>query len=125
MVDCTITGCTALNNRSYGISSNARSNIIGNKVVSTTLVTDSVGIFAGFDGNRVEGNDISTQATAIRATGGNNFIVRNTFRFCTTAMNAPAGNRVGTIVVGAGAGAINGNSGGGLGTNDPYANFIY
>ncbi len=125
VVNTTISGCTAYNNSAGGISSNARSTIVGNYIVSTTLVPGSIGISLGYDACRVEDNNIVTQATAIRAATGNNLIVGNTFRYCTTAVNAAAGNRIGTIVIGSSSAAVNGNSGGGMGTTDPYANIIY
>ncbi len=125
VVSATISGCTATNNSAGGIYANARATIVGNYIVSTTLISGSVGIRLSYDASRVEDNNIVTQATGVQASGGNNFIVGNTFRYCSAAMNTVAGNRVGTLLIGASSAAINGNSGGGLGTTDPHANIVY
>lgn len=77
-------------------------------------------------GNRIERNNITHHTTGIRAdAGANNLIVGNSFRGCTTALNTAAGNRVGPLLTGTSSPAINGNTGGGLGTTDPNANLIY
>ena len=120
----TITGCTARNN-TYGIYTNARATIVGNTVTSASLTTGTVGISAGLDGTRIERNNITFQAIGIRVNDPGNFVASNTIRSCPTAVNAVANNRVGALIIGALSPAINGNSGGGLGTTDPYANIIY
>ncbi len=65
------------------------------------------------------------QTPGIKADGANNLIVGNIFRSCTNAMLIPAGNRVGTLLTGTFSAAIDGNTGGSLGTTDPNANLLY
>ncbi|MDX2145905.1 MAG: hypothetical protein SFZ23_00145 [Planctomycetota bacterium] len=115
----------AHNNTTGGAYANAATVIRGNRIGSKTLVADSVGLSVGNTGTHIEGNTIVRQSTAVKVLGINNIVVGNTISACPTAINAVAGNRIGPIVVGTSSQAINGNSGGGLGTTDPYANILY
>jgi len=99
--------------------------IRGNRIASSTLDSGSIGISISNAGSHVAGNAILRQSTAVKVTGPKNFIVGNSISACSTAFNTVAGNRVGAIVVGTSSAAINGNSGGGLGTTDPSANVLY
>ena len=119
-----VTGCT-IRNCSTGISVNISCQLTGNLIVADTLRAGSTGISFGFSGHRVEQNTIFRMATGIRGTGAGSLIVGNSFRDTTSALNVVAGNRVGALLTGASSGAINGNTGGGLGTTDPNANLIY
>lgn len=119
-----VTGCT-IRNCTDGISVNIACQISGNLIVASPLATGTTGIRIGNSGHRVEGNNIFRMAIGIRATGAGNLILGNSFRETTTALNVVAGNRVGTLLTGTSSAAINGNTGGGLGTTDPNANLIY
>lgn len=119
----TIERSVAHNNTGVGItiSGVAREN----QVWSTGIVAGSVGIsLMGSNMTcRVEDNDIQNQATGISGIAGSGVIVRNVLRGNTIAINATV-CRVGTLV-NAQITSPNGNTGGGLGTTDPYANFVY
>ncbi len=115
----------AQDNALGGVYTNDASVMRGNRIHSTTLAAGTIGIKIANSGSRLEGNNVVRQSLAIKSTGANNFIVGNSISSCPTAIDAVAGNRVGTIVVGTSSPAINGNSGGGLGTTDPYANILY
>ncbi|MCW5775232.1 MAG: right-handed parallel beta-helix repeat-containing protein [Phycisphaeraceae bacterium] len=121
----TVEGCSAAENSATGITATSRSVVSNNFVNAATLKEGAYGIEVWNTGSRVESNTIVNYAVGIRATNANNLIVRNAFRSCTKAVQAPAGNRVGTLLTGAASGSIDGNTGGGLGTTDPYANIIY
>lgn len=122
----TITDSVARNNP-IGIVAATNSIVRGNNVSQTTVAADTIGIYVplGSSGALIEGNMIQRMATAISCQGTNNLVIRNSFRGCTTAINAVAGNRVGLLISGTSSPAINGNSGGGLGTTDPNANILY
>ncbi len=120
----TVTGC-AVYDCTTGISSNIASLITGNNILSETLAAGSLGIYCGYSGTRLEHNNVVNMATGMKIVAGGNLIIGNSFRGNTTALNAAAGNRVGTLLTGTSSAAINGNSGGGLGTADPAANVIY
>ncbi len=112
---CRVTDCTF-----EGITLNYDSRATGNTVDGTGIGIRIVG-----SGSRAENNNIVNQTTGVSSSDPNNLIIGNSFRGCTTALNTVAGNRVGTLLTGTSAAAINGNTGGGLGTSDPYANVIY
>lgn len=139
-----VSECAANNNETGIFSSRAivescvvRDNTVGiigtsaayvhhNSIDNSQLVVGSFGIQVMNEaGCRVENNTIQRAETGIRCFTAGNYVVSNTLRSCTTAVNAIAGNRIGTILTGTSSGAINGNSGGGLGTTDPYANILY
>lgn len=120
-----ISGSLARNCTVGGIYSNTRSTITGNTIVSASVVSGTVGIRVLSEGNRVEGNNVLAQSVGVQATGPGNLVVSNSFHSCTNAVNIAAGNRVGAFVVGTFSPAVSGNSGGSLGTSDPYVNLIY
>lgn len=113
---CLIRDCAKVGLVLSGRGAEARNNL----VIGTVT-----GISCFYDGIQVERNNLIGQTTGIKADGANNLIVGNIFRSCTKAMLIPAGNRVGTLLTGAFSAAIDGNSGGGLGTTDPNANLLY
>lgn len=102
---------------------------VHNNVVSDESMTaGTIGIQILADGTagaRVRDNTITRVGTGIKVNTSNTLVVGNTFRGCTTAVTCVAGCRVGVLVTGTSSPALNGNSGGGLGTSDPYANIIY
>ncbi|MFO0855875.1 MAG: right-handed parallel beta-helix repeat-containing protein [Phycisphaerales bacterium] len=142
IVGGTAVNCVAERNGTYGIFSdvvtnctvrdngtdNIRVNIsaMGNTVVrSATNGAGTVGIAINADRVRVENNTITGFPTAIRSIFANGLIVSNKFSWCNTAINVAGGNRVGTITTAFSIAPVNGNSGGGLGTNDVYDNILY
>jgi hypothetical protein len=72
----------------------------------------------------VKGNQIVGFATGVDAADSNDLIVSNYFTSCTNAINTHSSLRAGTII-NATTSNVTGNSGGGLGTIDPYANIIH
>ncbi len=116
---------TAIDNTEGGAYSNSTSVMRGNIISSNTAVSGSIGLSVANSGSVVEGNTIVRQSTAIRVNGANNFVAGNRISGCPKAMDAAANNRIGAIVVGTSSPAINGSSGGGLGTSDPMANILY
>ncbi|HEX8877065.1 MAG TPA: hypothetical protein VF777_09975 [Phycisphaerales bacterium] len=116
---------TAIDNAMGGAYTNQTVVMRGNTISSETAVSGSIGILVANSGSVLEGNTIVRQSTAFRVTGANNFVAGNRISGCPKAMDAAAGNRIGAIVVGAASPAINGSSGGGLGTTDPLANILY
>lgn len=115
----------AVDNTIGGVFANVGSTIRANYIVASSLENGSTGITISNGGSIVENNAIVRYSTAIKVGGVNNFVIRNSISACPTAMNSVAGNRIGTIVVGTSSQAINGNSGGGLGTTDPSANVLF
>lgn len=143
----TIDGCTAVQNKQLGITASAmatvrncnvssnslqgikvleRSSIIGNQLRSNGITGPYTAIWCTGDYNHVEGNVANGNGFGIFVAGTNNTIVRNV---CSNSnsfnYSISAGNRVGTVTPGTTNAAIAGNSGGGLGTTDPNANFAY
>ena len=87
--------------------------------------TTQAGISVSGSNNRIEGNSSTDNFNrGIVVTGSNNLVVKNTASNNVTNYNIAGTNKVGTVVSPASTGA-NGNSGGGLGTTDPWANFAY
>lgn len=122
VIDCHIHNCSGDSIEAY-----IGSSVIGNSISATTAGTglNAILLSSNATGVRVERNNISNMARGIRAISAGNIIVGNTFSQTTTAMTVAAGNRVGTLLTGTSSAAINGNSGGGLGTTDPHANIVY
>ncbi len=110
-----------------GVYVNGTTNIRGNTIVKSGSGTAGTGIlvWSGERGSVIEDNHIFRQVTGIKVDATACFIAGNKIGGTVTAVNAAAGNRVGTIVSGTSSAAINGNSGGGLGTTDPFANILY
>jgi hypothetical protein len=139
----TVQQCAAFNNTASGISAGSGATIARNSVrdgsssgivvgdacmvLENTSVghtaANAAGISAGAN-SRLEANHCSGNSRGIVVTGLGNFIVKNSVTGGTQYV-APAGNKVGAIVAPPNSGAINGNSGGGLATTDPWANFAY
>lgn len=114
------------NSSNIGILASGECLIRGNSITNPTFVANTIGIkIQNTNGAKVQDNQITRMATGISSLTTSHYIVSNTLRGCTTAMNVAAGSRVGTIVTGTSSAAINGNSGGGLGTTDPFANILY
>jgi hypothetical protein len=121
-----LTNCTAYDNTTTGISVGGNALVRNNTVTADAIVAGTVGIqVANWNGTRVEGNNIVRYSTGIKVYTANNMIVGNTLDNCTTAIDAVANNRIGAILTGTASPAIVGNSGGGLGVTDPFANIRY
>jgi hypothetical protein len=119
-----VADCSAQGNTDVGIFTHGGV-VRGNSITSHFAVLASAGVSCSGSGARIEGNNISFYSAGIKATAANNLIVGNSFRSCNAAMDTAAGNRVGQLVTGAFSAAIVGNTGGGLGITDPYANIVY
>ncbi|MBY0262126.1 MAG: right-handed parallel beta-helix repeat-containing protein [Phycisphaerales bacterium] len=117
----TITGCTAFNN-TIGLSVNGMAK--DNTVHRSTATAGSVGIVCNIRAH-IEGNAIRSCAIGVQAVQPNSLIVGNSFAGCTSAVSVVSGNRLGTLMTGNSSTGFTGNSGGGLGTTDPFANVIH
>lgn len=118
--------CVSYGSTMYGILANGNAVVRNNDIVASSIQAGSIGIMThNMSGAKIEGNRIARHATAIKCTSSGALVIGNSIHACTTAVNAVSGNRIGTIVTATSSGAINGNSGGGLGTTDPYANIIH
>jgi parallel beta-helix repeat protein len=123
-----IAHCTVRNGLARGIIVGSNSLVLANNS-SGHVAGDSAGIFTSGSNSRIEGNHSTGNSRGIVITAGTgNLVVRNTAAASTTTNGnyvIAAGNKVGAIVVPTNSGEINGNSGGGLGTTDPWVNFAY
>ena len=121
-----ISNCTAYDNTTTGISVGGNALVKNNTATADAIVAGTVGIqVSNWNGTRVEGNNIVRYSTGIKVNTANNMIVSNTFDNCTNAIDAIANNRIGAILTGTASAAITGNTGGGLGITDPFANIRY
>ncbi len=123
----TIRNSTAASNDQQGIKVGDRSVVVGNQVQGNGGGATYAGIWCAGDLGRIEGNMSMSNGYGLYVSGTGNQIIRNTCsQNGTSNYYILAGNRVGAITSGAtNASLINGNSGGGLGTTDPNANFGY
>ncbi len=123
----TATGCAVQDNTAIGIRASGNSLVKGNSISANNLsAAPTVGIYVqNSSGARIEGNAITRMVTGIGTGTSNNLIIGNSFRGCTNAVSLVANNRLGPLVSASSSPAITGNSGGGLGATDPYANIIY
>lgn len=121
-----ITGCTSSRNEGDGIESDGNS-IIRNNVCSFNLTPngDGAGIRITEHGSRLEDNHVRVNDFGIKVEHTHNFIVKNTAISNTTNYRIVSSNRVGLIVAAPSSDSIDGNSGGGLNTTRPWANFAY
>ncbi|MBS0196884.1 MAG: right-handed parallel beta-helix repeat-containing protein [Planctomycetes bacterium] len=121
----TVRECTADSNTLQGITCQGRCDIIGNQVRDNGA-GGAAGIWAQGDRNRIDNNDLSNNGYGVYISGAANLVVRNHCSANSTNFYIPAGNHVGVILTPTTTAAlINGSSGGGLGTSDPNANFVY
>ena len=124
---CTITRCNVTHSGLIGINVQVGSLVTDNVCMSNGRLSPSAGIStiqASINQARIERNHCSSNTgPGIRVQGPDNFVFGNTCSFNTPNYVIAAGNRVGSIVVPPSSAAINGNSGGGSGTTDPFANF--
>ncbi len=87
---------------------------------------DAAGILVHYHNCRIEGNHASTNDYGIKVDHTHNLVVKNTAELNATNYYIVPSNRVGVIVSAPGnSSLISGDSGGGLGTSDPWANFAY
>jgi hypothetical protein len=120
---CTVARNTVRSGGANGVSVGGSSLVLENDI-SNHLGANAAAILSGSN-SRIEANHCSTNTRGIVTSGTGNFIVKNTVIGASQYV-VPAGNKVGVIVVPTSNGAaINGSSGGGLGTSDPWANFAY
>jgi parallel beta-helix repeat protein len=144
-----MTGCSARANQGGGIKVVGNATVMGNTVAgvrraggnyrgihvtsSSALVANNtvssanlgIHVDSGAGANRIEGNNITGNDVGLKVDGTVNFIARNSARNASKNYQIVANNRVGTIVVPALSAAIDGNSGGGSGTTDPWSNIAY
>lgn len=138
----TVRGCTSTSNGRSGIQVASDCYVIGNTCdANNRSGFNYAGISATGIGNRIEGNSVTGTSNPINGfTNGygfsiandqtgtpatNNLIIRNSARDNGTNYRIDAGNRVGAVILPPPGAAVSGNSGGGLGTTDPWANFVY
>lgn len=115
-----ITGCSALDNDENGIA------ILSNSLVKNNVCSgNGVGIKATGDGNRIDSNNVTDNGSGIDIDNTNNLIICNSSSGNTINYEIVASNKVGTIISPPNSGAISGDSGGGLITTDPWANFAF
>lgn len=123
----TVARCTAEDSDAHGIVVTERCLVLENNCHLNGGGNHS-GIFASGNNNRIESNFLSSNqnrglTVAPGATG--NLIIKNSASGHATSYVIPANNKVGTVHLPANSAAISGNTGGGLGTADPWANFGY
>jgi hypothetical protein len=120
----TIRSCVAVSNGTQGIVCGSYCTVLGNQVRYSG--PGYAGIWAQSGDSDIDGNDLTGNGYGVYASGTGSLIVRNRCNGNTTDFYVLPGNRVGQIITpGTNAATINGSSGGGLGTTDPYANLIY
>lgn len=113
---------TAINNSSAGVY---MTGLCENNSFRNEGALGSFGIRVnGAPRTIVKGNQVVGFTTGVDGADGNDLIISNYFTSCTTAIAAHPALRAGAIV-NATAANVTGNSGGGLGTTDPYANIIH
>ena len=122
-----VRNCTAAGNLGDGFRLSSSSLVRENLASGNGAGTGSgSGIHVTLGLNRLEPNTVTENDFGIRAVGSGNFIIKNTAGSNTVNYNMVAGNRVGTITTAPSSAAINGNTGGsGVGSTDPWANFVY
>lgn len=124
--DVLLESCEASGSTQYGVLANGNAVVRNNNVAASSILAGTVGIRTqNMTGTKIEGNRITRHSIAIECSMSGALVIGNSIHVCTTAVNAVSGNRIGSIVAATSSGAINGNSGGGLGTTDPYANIIH
>jgi parallel beta-helix repeat protein len=123
--ESTVRNCTANGNSAQGIVCVENCLITGN-LVAENGGGNSAGIWLQGDANTAEDNTIIVNGYGIYVSGTSNFIIKNRVGDSSASnFYIVPGNHVGLITTPNSNGAlINGNSGGGLGTTDPNANFV-
>lgn len=122
--------CLSVGNGGNGFLINAGGSPDANSVIRrcSAFQNSGAGIRAGGGRALIDENVCRQNGTGIlvqSAVGVPSLVIRNLCGGNTSVnYNISANHRVGTIVQGALSGAINGNTGGGLGTSDPWANFV-
>lgn len=111
--ECVISYCHLAENSLDGIQVANRNLVAGNAIVGpgTSLGTNAC-IHATLDSNRIEDNHVSDHQVGIRVEGTSSLIIRNSAAFNGTNYVIAASNQVGPT-----------NSGVGVVTNHPWANF--
>jgi hypothetical protein len=125
--ECIIIGNTVTRNEGDGIETDGDS-LVKDNVVSfnRTEAGDGAGIRVRFHGSRIEGNHLRVNDFGLNIMHTHNLIIRNSAVSNTMNYRIVPSNRVGTIIPAPGTTSmIEGDSGGGLGTTDPWANFAY
>lgn len=123
---CVVRGCIARGNRGDGIESGGSTRVENNTCNQNGSIGTAAGIHVVGDAGHIEGNMVFNNGRGIDVDSTVNLVIRNQARGNTAGNYViVAGNRVGTIIVPPLAGAINGNSGGGSGTTDPWSNIAY
>lgn len=125
--ECIIIGNTVTRNDGDGIETDGDS-LVKDNVCSFNRnpAGDAAGIRVRFHGSRIDGNHLRVNDFGLNIMHTHNLIVRNSAVSNTTNYRIVPSNRVGAIINAPGSiGMIEGNSGGGLGTNDPWANMAF
>jgi hypothetical protein len=120
-----IKDCATSNNKGDGIQVVGDCLITGNhcELNGPGAGADGAGIHVTGQRARVEGNHVTNNDRGIDIDGPNNFIVRNTAAL--GGYDIVANNKVGPIVQPPNSGAFPPNPPAGVGTTDPWANFLY
>lgn len=122
---CNVVRCTAIANTVWGINVQRFSRVSDCYTRSNTALSGG-GILLADTSAVCSGNTCEANSRGIVATAASNTIIRNNCIGSTSSNYViVANNKVGTILNPTNCTAINGNSGGGLGTTDPFANFAY
>lgn len=123
-----ISGCNAADNAGDGIQLSGRTTALNNTCNRNGYNGDGAGIHVSVNGFcRVEGNNLSENDIGIQVESHSNFIIKNVLGINDIQFDISGGNSVGEIVHAPTTGAIYGNGVGaspGIGTQDPWANFI-
>ena len=122
---CNVVRCTAIANTVWGINA-LRFCRVSDCYTRANTALSGGGILLGDTNIVCSGNTCEGNSRGIVATAASNTIIRNNCLASTTSNYVlVANNKVGTIINPTNAAAVNGNTGGGLGTTDPFANFAY
>lgn len=119
--------CQASANTVDGIVLASKCTATGNICADNGPLAGNIGAGIRVNGTdcRIEANSVTGNDLGIRLEAAGNIILRNTASGNGTNFSSVAGNAWGTIVAATSSAAINGNTGGGLGSTDPNANFAY
>lgn len=124
---CTIARCTASSGASHGIVVGSDCLVVDNNCsFNGTGTRGDAGIMAT-SSNRIEGNTCNENKSfgiTTAAFGVRNLIIKNSASDNPTNYFIGSGNKVGSTLSPTSS-SVNGNTGGGLGTTDPWANFGY
>ena len=126
-----IEGCTVMNCHGDGILVENNCHVTGNTLADNGGGSDAshngAGVHATGFRNVIDGNSVLNNKKGVHVSNIKNHIIRNLANSNTVNYQIIALNRVGTVVSAPYTSVdVSGNSGGnGVGTTDPWANFVY